>query len=459
MKKFDKVIFLFHRSLRLDDNIGLIHALNDSKYVIPIFIFTPEQITEKNKYRSLNGIKFMIDALIDLNDQLSNYDSKLYLFYGKQNDVLNEIIKNNNIDAIYFNKDYTPYAIDREKSITKIDTTCKIYEDYLLHDVNSITNKQGKFYSVFSSFYNEALNHNVDKPKKISKHNFVNKKYILKNTINFSKINDIYNKNSIDINLYDFIATRKYALKNLSDIKNHKNYDTRRDLLSFETTRLSPYLKFGLLSIREVYHKIIQLFGKKHELIRQLYWRDYYYNISYNRLDILSKSKTFKSASYDNIVWKNDKSLFEKWKNGITGYPLVDASMRELNTTGYMHNRGRMIVADFLVKHLNIDWRFGEKYFSSKLLDYDPSINNGNWQFISANPAQSTRIMNPWRQSEMYDKNCGYIKTWISELKNIPNNEIHHWYDNYEKYNVYVKPCIVYDFDKLKKSLKKLYKY
>lgn len=461
MKKFNKVIFLFHRSLRLNDNIGLIHALNESKHVIPIFIFTPEQITEKNKYRSLNGIKFMIDALIDLNNQLNNFSSKLYLFYGKQDDILEKIMNNNDIDAIYFNKDYTPYAIKRENALLKKNFNCQIYEDYLLHNINSITNKKGDFYSVFSAFYNEALNHDVNKPKKILSNNFINKKTVLKKIqeIDFDQINEIYNKKSIEIDLYDFIATRDYALKKLNQIKNHKKYAETRDLLSLETTKLSPYLKFGLVSIREVFHKIVNSFGIKHELIRQLFWRDYYYNISFNRPDILLDSKTFKTQNYDNIVWKNDKTLFDKWKNGNTGYPLVDASMRELNTTGYMHNRGRMIVADFLVKHLNIDWRIGERYFASKLLDYDPSINNGNWQFISANPAQSTRVMNPWRQSIKYDKNCGYIKSWIPELKNIPNDEIHNWYLFYKNYNVYTKPCIKYDFEKLKKGLKKIYKY
>jgi deoxyribodipyrimidine photo-lyase len=243
-------------------------------------------------------------------------------------------------------------------------------------------------------------------------------------------------------------------------IKDQKNYGEDRNNLFQSTTKLSPYIKFGLISIREVYHKIKSLFGKSHDLIKQLYWREFYYNISHNRPDLF-KGKSFK-LQYDKIKWINNQKSFKLWKNGMTGYPIVDAGMRELNNTGYMHNRARLITSNFLVKHLFIDWRFGEIYFASKLIDYDPSVNNGNWQFTSSSGADSQpyfRMMNPWLQGQRHDPECEYIKKWIPELKDIPNEHIHNWQDYYQQYKKikYPKPCKMYDFKTLKKESKSIY--
>lgn len=466
---YNKSIYIFHRSLRLDDNIGLMTALKNSIEVIPIFIFTPEQITHENKYRSLFAIKFMIDALIDLNHHLNKFGSKLYIFYGEQHLVLNDILNSDfDIDAVFINKDYTPYAIDRE---TKLQTiTEKVYhtihscEDYLLHDINSIRTKNDKYYSVFTPFYVEAIKHVVKRPKVLKYKNFIKKSYTVFDETTFDDIKNICSYDSV--NLYEYIATREEALKRLKNIKNHKNYENDRNTLSLETTKLSAYIKFGLVSIREVYHRVKSLFGKEHTLIKQLYWREFYYNLTYNRLDMLEESTSFR-VSYDKIKWKysaESKKLLKKWKNGQTGYPIVDAGMRELNMTGYMHNRTRLITSNFLVKHLFIDWREGEKYFASKLIDYDPSVNNGNWQFTSGSGADSQpffRMMNPWLQQIKHDNNCEYIKTWIPELIDVPDEDIHSWQDTYQQYQndgiKYPEPCKIYDYNKLKKESKQIY--
>lgn len=472
----EKTIFIFHRSLRLIDNLGLIEALKMSECVVPIFIFTPEQITSKNKFRSINAIKFMVDCLKDLDQTLRMNGSKLYLFYGKQDDVLKLILKSDpEIDAVYVNKDYTPYALEREEKLQKLCESEKIFfkslEDYLLHPINTINNLAGSYYSVFTPFYNAGLKFKVDKPKNVTSHTlnkFIKSKYHINidSETTFDSIKEIYLHGIDSIPLYDFEGTRKEGLKRVKDLKNHKNYSDHHNDLFLETTRLAPYIKFGLVSIREVYDRVLKLFGKKHDLIRQLYWREFYYILSYNRPDMLQDSTSFR-RSYDKIVWsssKNYNDFLAKWKKGETGCPVVDAGMRELNCTGYMHNRSRLITSNYLVKHLFIDWREGEKYYASKLIDYDPSVNNGNWQFTSGSGADSQpffRMMNPWTQGEKHDEHCGYIKTWIPELADVENEDIHNWQDTYKKYHEigigYPGPIKKYDFTKLKQESKKVY--
>ena len=466
---YTKSIYIFHRALRLDDNTGLITALKESTHVIPVFIFTPEQITNTNKYRSLIAIKFMIDALIDLDTSLHALGSKLYIFYGKQDEILHKILRADvDIDAVFVNKDYTPYAIEREEKLKNIteneNRSFESHEDYLLHDMNTIQNKSDSYYSVFTPFYHEAITHDVKKPRIIRAKNFIKKNYHIANQTTFDKMKTITSYN--DVQLYEFVATRAEGTKRVKNLKNHKNYSDDRDTLTLETTKLSPYIKFGIVSIREVYHKLLSLFGKKHVLIKQLYWREFYYILSFNRQDMLEDAASFRE-SYDKIKWhKNQKTdkLLHLWKTGKTGYPVVDAGMRELNNTGYMHNRARLITSNFLVKHLFIDWREGEKYFASKLIDYDPSVNNGNWQFTSGSGADSQpyfRMMNPWLQEERHDKNCGYIKSWIPELIDVPNEDIHDWQNVYKEYQNkgidYPKPCKIYDYTHLKKESMQIY--
>lgn len=457
---FNKSLFIFHRSLRLHDNIGLISALNDSEYVIPIFIFTPEQITT-NKYKSLRSIKFMIDALKDIDKQLRKKKSKLYVFYGKQHIILNKILKDDDtIDAVYINEDYTPYAISRERKLVKVCESHGIdlfsCEDVLLHSVNRVSPTSKDYYSKFTPFYKAIIKLLPVKPYTNNNTNYIKSNYKLSGEITLTKIINKLNLQNIDIS--HFVATRKEAVKRLTNLNKHKKYPINRNNLTMNTTRLSVYIKFGIVSIREVYHRIKALFGKNHDLIKQLYWREFYFNLVYNVPHVL-KHKSFK-LKYDKITWKQSTTLFNKWKTGKTGYPIVDAGMRELLHTGFMHNRARLITADFLVKLMHIDWRKGEQYFATQLIDYDPSVNNGNWQWISGSGADSQpyfRIFNPWTQGLKFDKNCNYIKKWIPELKDVPAKDIHNWTDTYNNYKTkYPKPCI--DYETQRNKVKNLYK-
>jgi deoxyribodipyrimidine photo-lyase len=464
---YKKSIFIFHRSLRLDDNLGLLEALKSSQHVIPIFIFTPEQITSQNKFRSTNIIAFMMGCLQDLNENLKSHKSKLYIFYGKQHEVLNTLLnKDSEIEAVYVNQDYTPYAIKREEMLKKVCEKSDIYfesvEDYLLHPVNTVLNGSGTYYSVFTPFYRAALKNQVDKPIMLRRYNFIQKYHMVGETT-FDKISSIYLGKETEPELYDFSPTREEALNRVKMLKNHKKYSDDRNSLYLETTRLSPYIKFGLVSIREVYHRIFGLYGHSHDLIKQLYWREFYYCLTYNRQDILEDGSSFRE-SYDKIKWKDNSKLLNLWKQGKTGYPVVDAGMRELNNTGYMHNRSRLITSNFLVKHLFIDWREGEKYFASKLIDYDPSVNNGNWQFTSGSGADAQpffRMMNPITQGEKHDTEASYIKTWIPELEDVPAEDIHDWQETCKEWIKigikYPEPCKAYEFATLKKESKKVY--
>lgn len=464
---FHKSIFIFHRSLRLQDNIGLIKALELSKKVIPIFIFTPEQI-DKNDFKSHNAIDFMIECLKDLNKQLKKKNSKLYIYYGEQHSIISKILKKDkDIECVYVNKDYTKYSIDRERKINKECEKQNIkfysYEDYLLHPVNIVKTGNDDFYSVFTPFYNKIKKLEVDNPITKVPNNFIGSNYKNIKTTKLSKIEEIYtkdrNNDEIDDDVKVFVGNRKEGLSTKNNLKNHKNYSNTRDKLFIETTRLSAHIKFGTISIREVYHKLKDLYGKSDPIIRQLYWREFYFTIAYNRPDIFN-GKSFKEK-YDKIKWKKSKKLFDSWKEGKTGYPIIDASMRELNETGYMHNRGRLITSNFLVKILNLDWREGEKYFAKKLVDYDPSVNNGNWQWTAGSGADSQqyiRIYNPWTQGERHDKDAKYIKKWIPELKNVESKHIHQWNENYEDYKDIEYPKPIIDYTKFRKKALDIYK-
>jgi deoxyribodipyrimidine photo-lyase len=455
---YEKSIYIFHRSLRLIDNIALINASKKSKIVIPIFIFTPEQISQKNTFKSDNAINFMLESLSEIQNKI-----KIYFFYGENTKVINKIIKNNiDIDAIFFNQDYTKYAVERENNIIDIcnkhDIDINIYNDYLLHEINQIKTGNGNPYSKFTPYYNKIINHTVNKPNKHKINNFGTLSSIDKSiSISLEQIRKKFVNNK-NVNTL-LKGGRKFGLLFLKNIKLFAEYNDSRNEMTINTTQLSSHIKFGTISIREIYHKIKNTFNKNHPLIRQLYWREFYFNIAYNNPDIFI-GKSFKSK-YDNIKWKKSVSKLNKWKKGETGFPIVDASMKELNQTGYMHNRGRLITANFLVKLLNIDWREGEKYFAQKLTDYDPSVNNGNWQWIAGSGADSqqyNRIYNPCSQSEKHDKNAEYIKKWLPQLSDIEPKYIHNWarcFSFFKKIN-YSKPII--DYKKSRHNTLNMYK-
>jgi deoxyribodipyrimidine photo-lyase len=454
---YDKSIFIFRRDLRIDDNIGLYNALKMTKHVIPIFIFT-EQISNKNKVKSNNAVEFMIESLEDLNSELKKKKSKLYYFCGEPNKIIQKIIDEENIEAVFFNMDYTNYAKKRDLEIEILcsnnNIACHIFEDALLFPIGNIKNNSGGIYYKFTPFYNKSIETQVSEPITNKLANYYNGKI---NYIYKKNIHDFY-KSNLQLSVH---GGRQLGLQILKLSNNYKKYNDTRNILSIKTTGLSAYIKFGCLSPREIYYNFKKNLGIKNDLIKQLMWRDFYYNVAYNEPRILPPNKESLKVEYDNIKWVKDKNLLNAWKNGKTGFPLVDACMKELNNTGFMHNRGRLVVSCFLVKTLGIDWKEGEKYFAQKLVDYDSIVNLSNWQWVGSMGVDSQpffRIFNPWLQSKKFDKNCIYIKQWLPELNDVPNDEIHEWfkyYNNYKKIK-YSDPII--DYAKSKSKILKMYK-
>lgn len=419
-------LFIFRRDLRINDNTALYHALKESKRVIPCFIFDPHQVGDSNHYKSTNAIQFMVESLQDVESQLKAQDAKLYLFYGDTLKTITHILDAAPIDAVYINADYTPYAQTRDSAIEKLCTKKNIqfftYHDALINPPETVLKKDGTPYSIFTPYYKASLTHHVAKPLSVSSSAWYT------DILAGSERSSIYKKVCPENN--DLIALhggRKAGLKILKNLDNYTQYAANRDVPSAEhsTTLLSAHHKFGTISIRETYAALRETLGAHHPLIRQLYWRDFYTYIAYHTPHVFGSEYR---EQYQHLKWNTDTKLFEAWCAGKTGFPIVDAGMRQLNETGFMHNRVRMITASFLTKDLHIDWRMGERYFAQKLVDYDPAVNNGNWQWSSStgcDPQPYFRIFNPWLQQKKFDPECIYIKQWIPELKNSNPKDIH----------------------------------
>ena len=449
--KFENGLFIFRRDLRVVDNNGL-NLLNDKcKNVYTIFIFTPEQVGDGNKYKSDNSVQFMITSLQDLNLQISKKGGKLYTFYGDNDKVVADCIKAFNIDVVCFNLDITPYARERDNKIIKL---CEVMETYVMYDYDyylcepgSIVTGGGTPYLKFTPYYDTAKKIKVEKPKGPRKLHFKKSEAHIPNkiTLDFA-MKKFVGKENANILVH---GGRTEALKQMRlAAKNIKHYPETHNELSKPTSQLSAYIKFGCISIREVY----KVFRSKSDFIRQLFWRDFYAQVLYSFPQVLGHSL---KPKYDKIKWRHNEKWFAAWCKGMTGFPAVDAGMRQMNATGYMHNRARLIVASFLVKTLLIDWREGEKYFATKLTDYDVASNNGNWGWISSGGAdaqQYTRIFNPWLQAENFDPECIYIKSWIPELASLEPKIIHTWETEWEnnKDTKYPKPICDYSEQKEK---------
>ena len=456
-------IFIHHRDLRINDNTTLIKMSNEVKDIIPIFIFTPEQIDKsKNKYFSNILVQFMCETLIELKDDYKKNKSILNFYYGNTLDVIKELHKKYTINSIGFNADYSPFAKKRDNEIikwgNKNDVIIFYEEDMLLVPImtgNTFKKNKDEPYKVFTPFKNYLKSTYTVEDVNNKKIKLKNKSLKIKSSIDIKYFTNFYETED-NLNVK---SGRKEGLKKLNLVKEQKQYNKMRNFLTYETTNLSAYINLGLLSIREVYYKIVEKLGKQNNLIDELYWRDFYYNILYFFPHVVGKSFNEK---YDKIKWNNNKTKFKKWCDGKTGFPVVDACMRQMNETGYMHNRGRMIVASFLTKDLLIDWRWGEKYFATQLLDYNISANNGGWQWASGSGTDAQpyfRIFNPWTQSKNFDKDCEYIKNWVPELKNVENKDIHNWFKTYDKYEIdYPEPMVNHD-DERKNTLKIYKKY
>jgi deoxyribodipyrimidine photo-lyase len=453
--KFKKGLFVFRRDFRIADNRGLYHANDICETVIPVFIFTPEQVGKSNSFKSNNAIQFMIESLADLQQQIHKQNGNLLCLYGENTHVLADLIKSLSIDYVCCNKDYSPYAVERHHKIAelckKLDVVCDSVEDYYLHEPGSVLSGSKEPYQKFTPFYNACRSKQREAPLGLRKIKFTGTTYS-KNKVSLDHAMSTFTKKNPDILVKGGRSQAILALTRAK--KNVKQYTATHNSLEKTTTELSAYIKFGCLSIREVQ----QAFKNNTNLVRQLIWRDFFANILYFFPHVLGKAMR---PNYNKITWHHSPTLFHAWKTGTTGFPVVDAGMRQLNTTGYMHNRARLIVASFFVKTLLLDWRQGEKYFANQLTDYDPASNNGNWQWIMGGGADSQpyfRIFNPWQQSENYDPHAVYIKTWIPELKDVPEKDIHHWDTEYTQYKQIHYPKPIVDYAKQKQIALKMYR-
>lgn len=424
-RTFENGLFIFRRDFRIIDNNALLLINSKCKNVYTIFIFTPEQVSNSNKFKSDDAVQFMIESLDELSREISNNGGKLYLFYGHNNKVIQDSIKAFNIDYVCFNADYTPYALERDAKIMELcnkeKIVCEYAHDYYLHVPGSILNHSGEPYQKFTPYYETAMKIHVESPSTYKKIHFQQKR--VQNTISLRDAFSRFTKENDNILVHGGRTMAIQCLK--TAVKMQKHYSKTHNELFKPTTQLSAYIKFGCISIREVF----KAFRNNRDLIRQLYWRDFYMNILYAFPSVLGKPL---KPAYSKIKWHNNTKWFNAWTTGQTGFPVVDACMRQLNETGYMHNRGRLIVSSFLIKTLLINWQHGEKYFANKLVDYDPASNNGNWQWTAGSGADSQpyfRIFNPWAQSKEYDPDALYIKKWVPELADVQPKVIHKWYD------------------------------
>jgi len=424
MADYDITLFMFTRDLRIDDNSALIEACKGSDTVIACFILNPK--FAKDSFRS----RFLLDCIEDLEAEFSKRNAILQILHGDYTESLKLITSLQKIDAIFINEDFTPFAKKRQAEISEFAKQNKIpfhrYIDHLLYDPDLVKTKDGKPYTIFSQFFRTATQMRVARPTKNDFRNFYAKKLDEKSALS---------KFHIPIN-----GGRKKALAILRNIENFKDYAEKRNYPEYSTTMFSAHNRFGTISIRELYYAISDNLGSEHILVSEIHWREFFSHILYHFPHV---TKNAFRAKYSKIQWKDDKAFLEAWKLGKTGFPIVDAGMRQLNETGFMHNRIRMIVASFLTKDLHIDWKMGERYFAEKLVDYDLAVNNGNWQWSASTGCDAQlwfRIFNPWLQQKKFDPNCTYVKQWIPELQDLSSEKIHKL--ETESFDGYPRPIV-----------------
>jgi deoxyribodipyrimidine photo-lyase len=436
MKRYQTSLFIFRRDLRLIDNTGLNAALLQSHQVIACFIFDPRQI-DPHPYQSQPALQFMLQALQDLQRQFAEHGGNLYLINDSPQQVISELHRQHDIEAVFVNGDYTPFSRLRDAQLQQHCQALQLdfhsYGDLLLNQPDQVLKSDGTAYQVFTAFYNRARQIPVPLPQGLSGASFVNVPQA-----EGLDLLDHFSRPHRNVQL----GGRSPALALLDGLSNCQNYAQQRNIPALSATSgLSTYLKFGCCSVREAYYAIVHSQGEDHPLLRQLYWRDFFSHIAWHFPHVFGHAF---HRNYDSISWQNNLDDFQAWADGRTGFPIVDAGMRELKQTGLMHNRVRMIVASFLVKDLHISWRWGERYFARHLLDYDPCVNNGNWQWAASTGCDAQpyfRIFNPWLQQQKFDPDCVYIKRWLPELRQMPSKTLHHWYQA-ARSSVYPPPML-----------------
>jgi deoxyribodipyrimidine photo-lyase len=401
-------VFWFRRDLRLDDNKAFFEALTSDDEVLPIFIFDESILNQLSKNDA--RVTFIHQLLEKINSNLQQIGKSLAIFHGKPEVIWKQLIAENKIEKVFFNHDYEPYARERDKTIYDLlqDNAIDIknYKDQVIFEKSEVTKDDGLPYVVYTPYSNKWK----EKFKNTFLENYESEDYLKKianHNYPFLSLSEIgFETSKIKVTTFDISS-------NLID-----NYEATRNFPAVnKTSYLGAYLRFGAVSIRKMVAKAIE--SKNETFLKELIWREFFMQILWHFPH--TKNGSFR-PKYDAIVWDNNEDLFQKWCDGNTGYPFVDAGMRELNSTGHMHNRVRMIVASFLCKHLLIDWRWGEAYFANKLLDYEMASNVGNWQWAAGSGVDAApyfRIFNPTEQIKKFDKELKYINKWIPELQTL----------------------------------------
>lgn len=414
-------IFWFRRDLRLDDNVGFLAALKEDVPVLPIFIFDKEILDKLPEDDA--RVSFIFETLQEMRRTLQEeHGSSLAMFYGNPSEIFKNLLEDYDISTVFTNRDYEPYATKRDAAIKsqleEKNVDFKTFKDQVIFEIDEVVKNDGDPYVVYTPYKNKWKEH-FDEDTDLKMH--YTSQY-LDNLIEHTRLPNLtlsdmgFKKSSIEVPEYTVTPT---LIENYEDTRNFPAIENG-------TSRLGPHLRFGTVSIRKIVRKAI---AEKNEVFwSELIWREFFMQILFHFPR--TKDEAFRKK-YDRIDWRNNEDEFEKWKKGETGYALVDAGMRELNATGYMHNRVRMLVASFLCKHLLIDWRWGEAYFAEKLLDYEMSSNVGNWQWGAGSGVDAApyfRIFNPMTQVDKFDKQKEYIKKWVPNLEDdsYPDKMVDH---------------------------------
>ena len=422
-----RIIHWFRRDLRLSDNNALFQASTASKEVYPVFVFDTN-ILSKLEDQDDARISFIFDSLQEIQEKLAKNDAKLCILHGDPVDLIPKLAQEIGADAVYANEDYDPYSKKRDsqvnKQLARFQIKFELFKDHVIFSGNEVLKKDGTPYRVFTPYKNEWLRRvNPDvisdfRPKLGSLSSFDTK---LKTVHKLSDINFIRTKR-------DVLGGEKQAGKVFNQfLKRIDGYDDNRDFIFQDSnSHLSPYLRFGCISTRYLVRQSLFLESKGAKVwLSEIIWREFYQMILDQFPHVINKEFNEK---YIGIKWPGKPEHFKKWKDGQTGYPIIDAAMRCFKETGQMHNRLRMIVASFLVKDLLIDWRKGERYFAAKLLDYDLAANNGGWQWSASTGCDAQpyfRVFNPESQSKRFDPDGKFIRKWVPELADLTSKAIH----------------------------------
>jgi deoxyribodipyrimidine photo-lyase len=425
-------IVWLRRDLRLHDNAALYHALKSSLPVLPVFIFD-KNILDDLEEKADRRVEFIYEAITEMQTQLHKHHAEIEVLYDTPQNAFQKLLKQYNIQNVFANEDYEQYAIDRDNAIRTLlkqhNAALKLYKDQVVFSKDEVLKDDGTPYTVFTPYskkWKAKLNAFYTKSYPCEKyyHNFYKQKateIISLKQLGFERTGEPFPSKSIRTQLLH-------------------NYKQQRDFPAMHaTSQLSVHLRFGTISIRELAAKAQQ---HSETFLNELIWRDFYHMILWH-FPHVRKEHAFK-PEYDRIKWRYDEKNFEAWCNGKTGYPIVDAGMRELNATGFMHNRVRMIVASFLTKHLLIDWRWGEAYFAKKLLDFDYAANSGGWQWAAGcgcDAAPYFRVFNPTLQTQKFDKDLQYVHKWVPESGSFdyPQPIIEHEFARKRALEVYSK--------------------